>query len=112
MRKRVLMSLVLLAIVATSVVFGQSSKYSAYQSQIQRACNFSNPADVWAAIEKHSNPEGVYQKLASALSGTPTTEDYKEVIQALCKFGKPATDIWPVFNYRVLAQSMVGERQR
>ena len=111
--------------------------YSAYQSQIQGICKFHDPSGVWNVIEQHSDPNALYRKLAEtlsrdktrdnyndsfykkfagALSGKGSRDEYKEIIQTICKFHDPS-GVWVVLDkhgyaddlYRKLAQSLVGK---
>jgi len=73
--------------------------YDSYQSKIQGACRFSDPAKVWAAIETHDNPHGVYDKISKGLgsAGSVTSnhikddktippEVFESYIQSCCNF--------------------------
>jgi len=99
-----------------------------YRDRIQRVCAFHTPGDVWKAIEKHGNPEGVYKKLLRGIDSRKdvdgmdygsTPKQHKNFIQSRCNFTEP--DI--VFSclesnhphsddlFRVLAQTMANRRQ-
>jgi len=90
--------------------------YSAYQSLIQGKCNFHDPQGVWNVIEKYSDPEALYKKLAENMSRSNTKEEYKKIIQILCNFDDP-DGVWAVLEkhgwaddvYRKLVQGLVGK---
>jgi hypothetical protein len=98
----------------------------AYQDRMQRLCGFSSPQEAWDAIEKHTHPEAVYEKLVAALNKSndatgmnygSTPEQHRDFIQKRCNFENPDKVFgclsqhkhWKDF-YRVLAQSMANAR--
>ena len=97
----------------------KQADYRAYQSQIQKVCNFSNPEGVWKVIEQFSSPQALYQNLANNLTRPKTKADLQAVIQARYKFPNQS-EVWQVMDrhsyadslYRVLAQALVGSRPR
>ena len=85
----------------------QQTKRSRGENQqiIQNRCKFGNANDVWAAINKHSSADSLYDKWAGSypsgyLSSRPRTLDtngYKAYIQEQCKFSN-ANDVWRVIE--------------
>jgi len=105
----------------------RARKYAAQRDRMQRVCAFHTPQEAWDAIEGHTHPEAVYEKLIAALDSRSsatgmnygsTPEKHREFIQSRCKFENPDKVFgflaqhkhWKDF-YRVLAQSMANARQ-
>ena len=106
-----------------------ANDYKTYRDRMQRQCSFHSPDKAWAAIEKHSNPQAVYEKLLRGIDAMASadqneynkcsnTEDYKKFIQSRCNFENPGK-VWDCLNthpqsndlYRVLAETMANRRR-
>ena len=69
-----------------------------YQAFIQGQCSYSNPANVWRAIDTHAYANSVYKTWAESYPNLvnrrfpyakPANKTDKEIIQKLCKFSNP-----------------------